>query len=1075
MLSAKLRSITKVAQGRSKYGLAFAMMLLGTLTPMIIHGIAAAEAPFDGWNVGTHAEWVNRATVKWNGAFFIDGDTSDRPKEFSFQPASNQNAACKSQIIWNWETTTPWVSETSPYDDDGIASEAGLFLKIPNANGPDCNEVTKDGKNCDNWTYINHSTGCRIHVDNVGAKLINFYIDTDGNIKSINPNTAITFAPAQGAWNGKPIYIRTDEAQAPCKDLIVQSTNGQWILFALKPGGTTNWDVYKRILIAATGVNGPVSTPTDSCDFDDNNFIHAYYGADAGKISHTGEGGYQVYVGGPQNQGASKAATTPGTTPGGTTPGGSAADITPTCESAGFSLNWILCPIFNATAGFVEWLLVNVIQPLLRTDDFLDTNGPVFQIWSQFRIYANIFLIIAVIIVVFGQTIGTSTFEAYTVRTFLSRLLFCIILVNLSIYIMAGFLDIINVVGAGIGAAMTAPLHGAGLFKFTPTTTQQGGVALAVGSIGLGAAASGVIFGGLIGPEAGIFLLLFVLLPAIFGVIAMIVTIVARRAILVALAIASPVPAALKALPNTEKYSNKFVDLTLTTAGVGVVLPVIFAVSNIMSYLVITVDQSPSRSLASAKFTSVLAMFLGFVFTFAPLLAGGLAFKLSGGAVARGHEFLSGLGKKGHQAILGNENDPNSARNLAKRRLGAAITQGQADVLARGSEKGAGFIARTRARFVGGRFSPFGDVTQRQSDYNAQAAKQRSAKTDTGNDDEIFAGAGYMVRRGERDHLGNVMDKDTYFNSKGKEISKVLYDRGKKLHGQNSHEVGESLMYTLGKAQTEEDKAAFRTSFAKNAMDQGWSDGEMIGAYAHAAYPHKRNHASVWYSLPEYERNDSGQVTGVKFNDVGAYQQAKNSKGQYIDASGAVLKDEDVRSGAATPAAVHTSYDGMIEDLHKSRGSFDLSGDRHEDFQVMRAWQKELEDKVITGSATASDLDALGKTYEVFDAVSQRMQTVPGADGEPSTSGASAASQAVILAAASERRLGMTRQDSQGGAAFFNAEDAKASGYKAGSRPENLPASAPALGVFKSTGGTYGSGTAPATAPRERMPDVVRR
>jgi hypothetical protein len=1056
MLSAKLRSISKVAQGRSKYGLAFAMVLVGALAPMIIRGIASAEVPFDGWNAGMHAEWVNRATVKWNGAFFIDGDTSDRPKEFGFQPVSNQNVACKSQIVWNWETLTPWKSETSPYDDDGVASEAGLFLKIPNSNGPDCNEVTKDGCN-DSWTYINHGRGCRIHVDNVGAKLINFYIDTDGNVKSINPNQAITFAPAKGTWNGKNIYIRTDEAQAPCKDIMTQNGSGQWILFALKPGGSSNWKVYNDILNASTGVAGPFTGTPDKCDFDDNTFVRAYYGATAGSILHTGEGGYQVYVGGPQNQGASKAATAPGTTPGGTTPGGSAADITPTCESAGFSLNWILCPIFNATSNFVEWLLTNVIQPLLRTDDFLDTNGPVFQIWSQFRIYANIFLIIAVIVVVFGQTIGTAMFEAYMVRTFLSRLLLVIILVNLSIYLMAGFLDIVNVLGAGIGAAMTAPLHGAGLFKFTPTTTQQGGVALAVGSIGLGAAASGVIFGGLISPEAGIFVLLFVLLPAVFGVIAMIVTIVARRAILIGLTIASPIPAALKALPNTEKYSDKFVDLTATTAGVGIILPMIFAISNIMSYLVITVDQSPSRSLANAKFTSIIDMFLGFFFTFAPLLAGGLAFKWSGGLIARGHEFLSGVGKKGHAAILGNENDPNSLRNKARRRFGAAVTQGQADVLARGSDKDAGWVARQRARFVGSGL--FGDVTQRQSDYNAIAAKQRSAKTDTGNDDEIFAGAGYRIRAGERDHLGNTSTSDRYFNSKGKEISEVLYNRGRRLHGANSHEVGESLMYTLGKAQNEDDKAAFRYSFAKNAMDQGWSDGEMIGAYAHAAYPHKRNHAAVWYSMPEYERNASGQVTGVKFNDVGAYQTDKKTGNQ-----------------------VHTSYDGMIEDLHKSRGSFDLSGDRHEDFQVMRAWQKELEDKVIAGNATEADLDALGKTHEVFDAVSQRMQTVPNGDGEPSTSGASAASQAVILAAVSERRLGMTRQDQQGGAVFFDASSAARTGpnpYRPGSRPENLPVAtgggtvAP-LGVFKSTGGTYGSGTAPATAPRERMPDVVR-
>ncbi|HEV7454152.1 MAG TPA: hypothetical protein VGO07_02730 [Candidatus Saccharimonadales bacterium] len=1050
-----------------------------------MHGVAFAEPPFDGYNKDMHGKWINRATVEFNNAFFMDSDTSDRVKEFLFQPLSNKNADCQSKVIWNWETLTPGVSETSPYDDAGTASEAGLQLKIPSANGTDCPDNTKNAK-CPGWTYVNHGAMCRIKVDDTGARLINFFIDSDGNIKSINPTQAISFVAAPHPYNGKTVYVRSDEIQSPCKDVIVQNGAGQWILWALKPGSTTNWTVYNAVLRAAytdPAFVGPVPGLNDSCDFNDDAFIHEYYGADAGKIKHTGEGGYQVYVGGTNNQGASKGAVTASPVAGAPVPGGSAADTTPDCESSGFSLNWVLCPIFNATAGFVEWLLTSVIEPLLRTGDFLDPQGPVFKIWSQFRIYANIFLIIAVIVVVFGQTIGTSVFEAYTVRTFLTRLLFVIILINLSIYLMAGFLDIINVLGSGIGALMTAPLSGAGLFKFTPSSTQQGGVALATGAIGLGAAASGVIFGGLIGPEAGIFLLLFVLLPALFGVIAIILTIVARRAILVFLAIVSPVAAALYALPNTQKYSSKFVDTTLTTAGVGVILPVIFATSNIMAFLVI---KNPTHTISGGFGTGatadILGMFLGFFFTFAPLLAGGLAFKWSGGLLARGHELASGLGKKAHQGILGSEQNPNSARNLAKRRLGAAITQGQADVIQAGDDAKKGWrgsVARARGKLTGS--GVFGDVTQRQSDYNALAAKQRAAKSDTGNDAEIFAGAGYQIRRGEKDHLGNVdNDNDRYFNSKGKEISKNLHDRGKRLHGKNSHEVGESLMYTLGKAQTEEDKAAFRMSFGKNALEQGWSSGEMAGAYAHAAYPHKKTHGAVWFSTPEYERDSNGKVTGVTFADVGAYQDKKDKNGNVV---------MDPTTGA--PVKVHKSYDALIDDLHKSNGAFDMSGRRHEDFQVMRGWQSELEGKVLAGNATAEDMDALGKTYEIFDAVSQRMQTVAGGDGEPSTSGASAAAQAEIVAAVSERKLGMTRRDINGGATFFDASQAATAApvgggpagvpiYRAGSRPESLPLAAGGgtvvpLAVFKSAGGTYGTGTAPATKPRERIPETVRR
>jgi hypothetical protein len=313
------------------------------------------------------------------------------------------------------------------------------------------------------------------------------------------------------------------------------------------------------------------------------------------------------------------------------------------------------------------------------------------------------------------------------------------------------------------------------------------------------------------------------------------------------------------------------------------------------------------------------------------------------------------------------------------------------------------------------------------------------------------------LRKGQTDHLGNVMEKDTYFNSKGQEINSILYNRGKRLHGANSHEVGEALMYTLGKAQTEEDKAAFRLAFGKNALEQGWSEGEMKGAYAHAAYPHKRNHASVWYSQPEYERDPQGRVSGVRFKDVGSYK---------------------------------SSYDNMVKELHASRGSFDLSGDRHEDFQVMRDWQRQLEDKVLSGKGvTDEDRETLGRTYEIFDAVSSRMQTTLDPDGNVTTSGASPAAQEVIMAAVNERRLGMTQADTMGTRTLFDARKTDETGklianeyvgkYRPGARLTAIPEGARDLGRTKTSGGRFESGTPgdtdyrPETGPRGNMPTLI--
>lgn len=1004
-------------------------------------------------------------TIEFNGVFFVDPDPSDKVYNFTYTATSN--SACKSTIAYNHNNGFG-VDQPSPYGDAGVASQGGLRLFVPVANSNSCNEVTKTTEDgfgtpksaCkDTWEYHGNDNwkGCRINVGDVGARLISFFVDTDGNVKSINPSQAISFVSAANTWNGQTVYIRSDQLQAQCKNLITK-VGSDWILFSFKAdqGGSTTWSQYYDIVKTATGAG---ALQQDRCAPNPDAFTNVYLAAIDGTANPTGGGYFNIYVGGTANQGGSKAAASGSTTPGaGTQTGGNAtANIAPTCESSGFSLNWILCPIYNASTSFVDWMMKIVVN-MLHTDNFLDPNGPIYAIWSQFRIYANIFLVIAVLVAVFGQSIGEGMFQAFMARTFLMRLLYVVFLVNVSIYLLAGFFDIVNVIGAGIAAAFTAPLKGAGMFTFTPTTTQQAGIGIAAGTAGLAAAASGVIWGGLIGPQAAVMIALFIGLPAVVGVLSLFFTLAFLRTAKMVIIPTSPVFAALYATPWGESYAKK--DLTaIQTVGVAsILLPGLFGLSNLASYLTITGSQNPDKNIFTAKFASVADLAMGMALVWLPIIFAGATVAAAGGLVGKAHGFFSNAGKRAHKGIMGNENDPNSMQNKARRRFGAAMTQRQSDVLARGDKPAKGFrgsIQRARGKFVGSGI--FGDVTQRQSTYNAIAGKERAAKTDTGADDEIFAGAGYKIAAGEANPMdGSTATNDRFFNSKGNEISQNLYDRGKRLHGRNSHEVGESLMYSLGKANDEESKQAFRVAFGKNALQQGWSDGEMMGAYAHAAYPHKRNHASVWYSTPVYERDAKGNVTGVNFEDVGQYQTDKKTGG-----------------------AVHKSYDKMLQDLHQSRGSFDLSGDRHEDFQVMRAWQAELENKVIAGGpngtgVTEEDRVALGRTYEVFDAVSSRMQTTMDGDGNVSTNGASAAAQQAILDAVAERRLDMTKSDINGTRQFFRIDQARAataggapgSGYKVGSRPEVAPVTT--LGEVNTAGGST------TTRPRDNMPTTVR-
>src|SRR5208282_1078506 len=86
------------------------------------------------------------------------------------------------------------------------------------------------------------------------------------------------------------------------------------------------------------------------------------------------------------------------------------------------------------------------------------TNNIIFKAWSDFRVYGDVILIIALLVIVFSETIGGGLLDAYTVKKVLPRLLAAAILINLSIYIVALLVDITNVVGGSIGQVITAPL-----------------------------------------------------------------------------------------------------------------------------------------------------------------------------------------------------------------------------------------------------------------------------------------------------------------------------------------------------------------------------------------------------------------------------------------------------------------------------------------------------------------------------------------------------------------------------------------------------------------------------------------
>lgn len=628
-------------------------------------------------------------------------------------------------------------------------------------------------------------------------------------------------------------------------------------------------------------------------------------------------------------------------------PPGTAQNENPTCESSG-GLTWVICPLVNGLAELADGAFDNFIAPMLRTPpvDIANTNEPIFKVWVAMRNIANILLIVAMIVVVFGQAIGGGLVDAYTAKKVLPRILAAAIMINLSIYMVALAVDMTNVVGQGLSRLLYAPFESVGQFKLELSNPTAG---LGIGALLIGGGAA-IWAGGALVP----YILLFVLLPLALAMLGVVFTLVLRMGLIQFLIVSAPIACVLYCLPNTEKYFKKWWDLFLKTLMVYPIIVLIFAIADILA---VTTNIAGRNDEGAAQLPAEI---IGIVLMVLPLFMIPYAFKLAGGAITAVHSAILDRGKKGVEAIKGNPNDANSMQNKVRRRAGENITMKQARLVDPGRDVG----ATRRQKLIGGFADKFGNVDSRLAMYNMKSREEAEQMSATGRDALRYAAGGYE-------------EGGKYYNSKGKEISKNTYKRGKQLYGSTPTGIAQNLEYALRKAQTDDDFAAFRHAYARNAQQNGWNQKEMNDAWAAATYPHKSSlAASEWYSSPKLESDGS-----ISFKDI----------------TNDVVSTVDPVTGETKKS----SYSSYVGDLTNTRLGYQLPA-RDQDYRAMLDRQTQLETKIEThrksgaaGNAlTEEEATQLAHTYQVFDLASHQY-----AVGTPGGTGAAAAGTTISATA----------------------------------------------------------------------------
>ena len=406
---------------------------------------------------------------------------------------------------------------------------------------------------------------------------------------------------------------------------------------------------------------------------------------------------------------ASSAAPPNHITPGNNTSSGSngLSDIS-ACESepSSSALGWILCPIITAATTTINLVVQEVIIPQLEIKPLTLGQGDdknQYAIWNNFRLLANVFFLLAFMVIVFANTLQFNI-ETYAIKKMLPRLVAAVILVQFSYVISSIIIDIGNVLGNGIQAMVhvtaAANLQGTG---------KSGSIELLGGVIGAAFAVG-------VAAIIGIPTLVTIAIAGVIGAIGVLVTLIVRQLIIIILVVASPIAFALWVLPNTERmfklWLDNFIKLVL-------MFPIIVLILSLASV----------AAAATQSSGNTFQKLLGALFPIIAFFMIPMTFKMAGSAMSFSSNAVGGLTKQGRGKATGAWKD--SEANKALRARKAARKQSKL-IQTLGTENGDHRVrrwaagVRTRGDLLGGRSLEFNkgrptlkggraDVLQRQA------------------------------------------------------------------------------------------------------------------------------------------------------------------------------------------------------------------------------------------------------------------------------------------------------------------------------------------------------------------------
>ena len=260
----------------------------------------------------------------------------------------------------------------------------------------------------------------------------------------------------------------------------------------------------------------------------------------------------------------------------------------PTCYDEVGGVGWLICPGTGFLANVIDGAY-NIIEQLIRVEPLpSDTESPIYVVWSYVKNITNLVFVIFLLIVIYSQLTGYGI-NSYGIKRVLPRLIVAAIAVNLSFIICTLAVDLSNVIGGSILGLFDKILNDALVNSQISDVAASTSVASIVATIlGIGTVGTVVALTFAGGVTGVLWALIPIILSGALAVISAVITMAARQALIILLAMISPLAIVCCLLPNTEKWYQKWKQIFFSMIIFYPMFSILYGASRLAGLIVIT-------------------------------------------------------------------------------------------------------------------------------------------------------------------------------------------------------------------------------------------------------------------------------------------------------------------------------------------------------------------------------------------------------------------------------------------------------------------------------------------------------